>query len=251
MLMVPVFSSQVIPGLMRIVFMAVLAFVMVVPIFYAMPELTLGATIIIALKELVLGLLMGYLCAVAFWSIEAAGLYIDNQRGATMANSIDPLSGSQASVMGDVLLRVFITYFLSAGGMAVLLGAFYLSFELWDVFSYYPRLTNVWSSAFLGSLDVVMKSIFALAAPVIIAMLLTDLSFALMSRFIPQLNVFSISFTLKSWVALVVLMLYLEQLFSYNNQLAFNIKQIPQGLENIFSGTDPFNPDVNRGFGTQ
>ena len=231
-IMVPIFPTNMLPGLMRTVFLVVLSALAVPPLF---AELQAAApytpvVIILVLKEVVLGALMGYLSAVAFWSIESVGLFIDNQRGATAANSIDPLSGSQASPMGSIMLRIFITYFLSAGGMTVLLGTLYITYDLWPILSFYPQVNDLWTPTFLSQLDSIMRLVIVIGAPVIIVMLLTDLSFSLVSRFVPQLNVFFISFTVKSGVAMLVLLLYVERLLDYNYRLSTRIADIPQVL---------------------
>lgn len=222
-----------IPGLIRSAFLVVLSAVVAVPLFVEMqvampntPEL-----VVLVLKEVVLGALMGYLAAVAFWGVEAAGLFMDNQRGSTMANSIDPLSGSQASPMGDILLRIFITYFLSAGGMTLLLGMLYVTYDLWPILSFYPTTNDLWTPMFLGQVDFIMRMVFVIGAPMIISMLLTDISFSLVSRSVPQLNVFFISFTLKSGVAMAVLLLYVAQLLDYNHKLSMQIASIPEVLQ--------------------
>ncbi len=237
-LLVPVFPQNMLPGLMRTVFLIALSVVVAVPLFFELSaaEPSPAIIILLVLKEAVLGALIGFLSAVAFWSIEAVGLFVDNQRGATAASSIDPLSGSQASPLGDMLLRIFVTYFLAAGGMGVLLGMLYATYNLWPILSFYPQVSNLWAPTFLGQLDSIMRLTLVIGAPLIIAMLLTDISFSLMSRFVPQLNVFFVSFTVKSGVAFLVLILYAEQMFDYNYRLSARIAGIPDVLTKVVGG---------------
>ena len=51
----------------------------------------------ILVKETLIGMLLGYLSGMLFWTIQCAGFFIDNQRGASMAEGADPLSGEQTS----------------------------------------------------------------------------------------------------------------------------------------------------------
>jgi flagellar biosynthetic protein FliR len=52
------------------------------------------------------------------------------------------------------------------------------------------------SSLFVSSVEV--------AAPVILALLVTDVAFGMVSKVVPQMNVFSVAFPLKVGVALLV-----------------------------------------------
>ena len=55
-----------------------------------------------------------------------------------------------------------------------------------------------------------------LAAPVLIAMLMSELGLALVSRFAPQLQVFFLAMPIKSALALFVLVIYSSTLFDYS-----------------------------------
>jgi len=52
-----------------------------------------------------------------------------------------------------------------------------------------------------------------LSSPVITVMLLSEFTLGLLSRFTPQLNAFSISLTIKSLVAMIVLLVYFGPIF--------------------------------------
>jgi len=53
-----------------------------------------------ALKEALIGFLIGFFAAIPFWVAENVGNFIDNQRGATMGEVYSPLSGAQVSTTG-------------------------------------------------------------------------------------------------------------------------------------------------------
>lgn len=53
----------------------------------SLPAETDGIWLIVILgKEVLIGLLIGFVAAIPFWAIEAAGFLVDNQRGAAMAS---------------------------------------------------------------------------------------------------------------------------------------------------------------------
>ena len=54
-----------------------------------------------------------------------------------------------------------------------------------------------------------------LSAPAIVAMFLAEIGLALISRFVPQLDVFFLAMPIKSALAILVLLVYLPTLFDY------------------------------------
>ncbi|NJN46698.1 MAG: type III secretion system export apparatus subunit SctT [Candidatus Competibacteraceae bacterium] len=217
--MMPVFSRQVLPGMVRNGVAASLALFIfpVVVVDAPVSDLTLISGLGVLIKEVFIGLLIGFGVAALFWSIEAAGFFIDNQRGSTMASSLNPLTGSQTSPMGILFVQTLNVIFFVGGGLLVVLGALYTSYQLWPVFSFFPRVE--WDAVpyFLGILDWIMALAVLMAAPVIIAMFLAEFALGLISRFAPQLNVFFLAMPIKSAVGIFILVLYAGILIGYYN----------------------------------
>jgi type III secretion protein T len=203
--LLPFFSDRVIGGtvLKNTVILAVI--IGLRPLLPPMPEGTESMLWLwLVLKEVTVGLVLGASLALPFWVASTIGELIDNERGATMADSIDPASGVESSVTGPFISLCYSTLFLQEGGMR----------KIVEVLADSYRYVNVGgvmegNALRLGALltDVVGKG-FVLAAPVLIATFLTDALLGLISRFCPQLNAFSISTSVKSIVAFSVLLLY-------------------------------------------
>jgi type III secretion protein T len=187
----------------------------------------------IILKEAFIGLLIGYSAALIFWAVEAIGSFIDNQRGASIASTLDPLSGSDSSPTGTLLFQTFLTFFFVSGGFLIFLGGLYNSYQIWPVLSLLPEIKPGSAELFLHQLDRLMALAVILSAPAIIAMFLSEFGLALVSRFAPQLNVFFLAMPVKSGVALFVLILYLGLLFNYLEVGFAEIRAIFQNLEQI------------------
>ncbi len=60
----------------------------------------------------------------------------------------------------------------------------------------------------MALLDDVLGKILVISAPVVASLLISEALLGLLSRYAPQMNAFSVSLTIKSLVALGVLMLY-------------------------------------------
>ena len=86
---------------------------------------------VVALKEALLGALIGFFAAIPFWVAENVGNFIDNQRGATMGEVYSPLSGTQVSTTGIFFTQIVSTVFFVSGAVLLLLGALYKSYAIW------------------------------------------------------------------------------------------------------------------------
>ncbi len=216
-ILLPVFSRQSLPGMTRNGVVVSLA-LMALPMVMVDAPTTLphwAEALGIAIKEVVIGLLIGYGAAIPFWVIDSTGFFVDNQRGTTMASSIDPMTGAQTAPMSILLTQALVVIFFVGGGLLMFLGALYESYRLWPVFSFFPHLNIEAIPYLLGMLDRVMGLTVLLAAPVIIAMFLTEFAMGLISHSTPQMNVFSLAMPIKSAVGIMILILYAALLFNF------------------------------------
>lgn len=166
-------------------------------------------------KEVALGVIMGYLVFWLFWAVQAAGTLIDNQRGAAIASSIDPLQGHEAAPLGMLFSQAFITYFFSIGGFLVITMLLYRSYVIWPITEMIPITQPDFPAQILGVLDLGMRLAFILSAPIIAIMFLAEFALAMVSRFAPQVQVFILAMPIKSALAMIVLLFYMPLMMSY------------------------------------
>lgn len=169
------------------------------------PLMADGASLLgLAVQEATAGLILGVSLSLPFWVATAAGEFIDNQRGATISDSIDPATGVETSVLAPFISLFYATVFLQQGGMLTLVQA------IRDSYTVVPTGTllhaDVWRFGALLT-DLVGKGV-TMAAPVLITMFLSDVMLGLLARVCPQLNAFSLSLSVKSIVAFFVFHLY-------------------------------------------
>ena len=207
----PALTESMIPGLARRV--AVLGFsCLAIPYIHAgMPPGEPNAWMfgVAALREALIGFLIGFFAAIPFWVAENVGNFIDNQRGATMGEVYSPLSGAQVSTTGIFFTQVVSTIFFTSGAILLLLGALYKSYALWPVFGDPVAFAPNAPVQVLGSLDGMLRTTVVISAPVIIVMFLATLGLGLVNRTAPQLNVFFLSMPVKSALGIAMLIVYL------------------------------------------
>ena len=212
--MLPMFSRQAISISIR----SMVAVVFVLPI---LPTLwvqvdhvpgTMSWLAVVIFKEAALGICLAMVLAVPFWIAEGIGFLIDNQRGASMASIFNAQSGNETSPLGILLNLAYVVFFLSAGGLTLLLDAVYGSYSAWPVASLFPNFDIAFARHYLNLMDRLIGTTVLLGAPVMIALLLAELALALVSMFTPQLQVFFLAMPIKSGVALFVLLMYFSLL---------------------------------------
>lgn len=213
----PALTESMIPGVARRA--AVLGFsCLAIPFIKAgMPpgEPNVWMFSLLALKEAVIGFLIGFFAAVPFWVAENVGNFIDNQRGATMGEVYSPLNGSQVSTTGIFFTQIVSTIFFVSGAVLLVLGALYKSYSIWPVFpadaATAPFVTFASNTPvqMLGALDGMLKTTVIISAPVIIVMFLATIGLGLVNRTAPQLNVFFLSMPVKSALGVAMLIVYL------------------------------------------
>jgi type III secretion protein T len=210
--LIPFLGRTSLPGLVQVGVVMSLLLVLQPMVLASLPAEPLGTWRVLGLglKESLIGLLIGFTFVIVFHAVQAAGFFIDNQRGSTMASSVDPLLGGQTSTIGLLLTQAFVVYFFVSGGFLTMLGVIYASYEVMPILSFVPRLPPDGALFIMQQLDRLVRIAFVLAAPVFAAMFLAEIGVALVSRFAPQLNVFFLAMPIKSGVAFLVLVLYIR-----------------------------------------
>jgi len=207
----PALSDSMVMGTARRV--AVLSFSLLVTptVLAAMPagEISISALVPCALKETVIGVLIGFFASIPFWVAENIGNLIDNQRGATMGEVYSPLSGTQVSTTGIFFTQIVSTLFFVSGAVLLFLGAIYHSFVIWPVFADLPSFANDAPLQLLAALDGMLKTTVVISAPVVILMFLATIGLGFVNRTAPQLNVFFLSMPIKSALGIAMLVIYL------------------------------------------
>lgn len=234
----PLFNNQLIPGLLRWAVAGAVGLIMV-PVIQNQSlhePLQMNAVLLMLyiLKEAFVGFVLGLLAALPFWIFEAVGFLVDNQRGASISATLNPITGNDSSPLGILFNQAFIVFFLISGGMGLLLGTLYDSFAVWPPLEWTPQLDASHVPLLLARLDDLVRMAVLLAAPALVVMFLAEFGLALISRFAPQLQVFFMAMPIKSALAMLVLMLYASTLFEYAHEHVQGVRQILPWLQDLW-----------------
>ncbi|RZF65148.1 EscT/YscT/HrcT family type III secretion system export apparatus protein [Sphingomonas populi] len=204
--LVPMFAQDLIPSTVRnciILTLGGVAFVMQPHVDPA----TLGAFgwVRLLLKEAVVGIVIGFFFGTMLWALEAAGEIIDAKIGSTIGQIVEPLGGNQTSLNGALLARLANVIFMSVGGLSLFVGAIMQSYAVWPMAADWPDLDMHGLLLFEGEFGRLVMLAMLFAAPVLTLLYVIDAGLGLLNRFAQQLNVFTLSLSLKSWAATLLL----------------------------------------------
>jgi flagellar biosynthesis protein FliR len=206
--MTPLFSMFGVPMLTRLVLMLVFAWFAAGHAFALPvgPELPTSAAHMLAdmSTEVAVGLLMALGVHAAFAVFTVAGGVIDIQMGFSLGAVLDPVSKAHAAVMGRGFSLLAVVLFFLTDAHHLLLAGIFQTFQLIPISG--PVTVDGWMPVALG-LSSIFSIGFAMAAPVVVALLLTDVVVGVVSRNMPQMNVLFLSIPLKVLLGLVVLSL--------------------------------------------
>lgn len=165
--------------------------------------------LLVILKETLLGFTLGIVFSAPFHAVHAMGEFLDNQRGATLSNTLDPATGVEASPLGAFFTFFWATVFVGSGGLKQFL------VMLADSYRWVPleKPFTFTVAAVLHVAHVLGAALFAgitAAMPAIAAMLFIEIMLGIMSRFASQVNPFSLSLTVKSTAACLLLLFYMR-----------------------------------------
>lgn len=190
---VPIFGSRSITYRVRIAFAFVIT-VLVAPLIPDVPDLIAPglANYLVILEEMVFGLVMGFIVLGMVQVFVVAGQAISMQMGLGFASMLDPANGINVAVLSSWYLTMVSLMFIALNGHLVVFETLMDSFYLRPIGSGFfneqtwMQLSNWGTWVFSASLSI--------SLPAVVALLLINLTFGVMTRAAPQLNVFALGF---------------------------------------------------------
>ena len=211
-LVAPVLSRKDIPALFKTAF-AFLMTVIFVGILHPDPPPADMVLLVSIVLNFFFGLLIGYVTALIFAAITAAGDMMNMQMGLSSAVMFDPGNKEQTTAIGNFFSFIGTIIFINIGGLYWMISAFQRSFNVFDIYGVGFPLDKVINMNYLVLLTGNVLFIgLQMAAPVLIATLAMDVILGIISKTAPQVNVFQLSFLFKPIVGITILYVLLPLL---------------------------------------
>jgi len=207
----PLWSTAGIPRRTRLI-MGIAITVAIAPSLPGMPNVQPASLtgLWIMLQQMLIGIGMGFAARIVFAAFDMAGEFIGFQMGLGFATFFDPLSSSQTPVIAEFFGLIALLLFLSMNGHLLYFATLAQSFSAIPV-SAMPLGAASWLNlAELGSK--IFSAGLLLALPIVVALMITNVALAVLTRAAPQLNIFALGFPLTllgGFVSIAISMNYL------------------------------------------
>lgn len=167
----------------------------------------------IILQQILIGIAMGFVSLLLLQIFVLTGQIIGMQTSLGFAAMVDPASGQQTPVIGHFFLLLTTMIFLAVDGHLFFIRMVIISFETIPISSNGLAIESYLKLAHWGTY--MFASALSMSLAAVIALLLINLSFGVMTRAAPQLNIFSIGFPVTMISGLLILWLTLSVIMSH------------------------------------
>ncbi|BDM62740.1 flagellar biosynthetic protein FliR [Shewanella sp. NFH-SH190041] len=209
-IIMPFLGNIEIPTIIRIL-LAMMIAALLAPTLPPMPvvdPMSLAA-VWLATEQLLIGMMMALTLTMMMHVLTLLGAIMSTQMGLSMALINDPSSGSSAPIVGQMMLMFGTLLFLGLDGHLVAIGILTDSFRLWPVGH---GIFGLPLMSLVGRFAWMFAAAFMLALPAVLAMLVVNLTFGVLNRAAPALNIFSLGFPMAMIMGLLCLYLSFSSL---------------------------------------
>lgn len=204
----PFWGSRVVPGLVR-VWTAVALSLAIYPLVRTASLPSGPFFLVIALGgEVLLGLGLGWAAQILFAGMRMAGQQVEIKMGLGLAQVVDPQWGGQSSLFSSLFELIVALVFFSLNGHHLLIQALASSYRLFPLAGEKAQI----SPMIIASAGEIFTIALRVSAPVVVGLLLSDIVLGIVSRVIPQMNVFLVALPLQIGFGVLLLMLSLPAL---------------------------------------
>jgi len=211
MIMAPFLGAKLAPGIARMG-LAIALTTVFLPFVVAKVTAPVGfnyAFIGYALKELLIGFLLGLMITIPFYTVQSSGIFIDYLRGASIMQAQDPSMQTQASSIGILYNYILIVIFFQVSAPFIFFDAILLSFDIVPVNHYINPIFFAPNSPFWENGVDIMNQIVTIAiqlgAPSIVAILMAEMFLGIANRLSPQVQIAFLGMSIKSLLGLALL----------------------------------------------
>jgi len=190
--------------------------------------------ILLAAQEMILAGILALLANLIFSAVQFAGQVMSFQMGMAIANVFDPATSAQGAITAQLASVLAMLLWLSAGAHHAFLLALSDSFEILPI-------GHAWASGGWTVLNNAAAQMFVLAlrlvAPVLLLLFFVNVALGLVSRAVPQIQVFFVSFPLTVGLGLIVFALSMPTIVSLTYTAFISLgDQLPAMMRSLKGG---------------
>jgi flagellar biosynthetic protein FliR len=231
LLVLPFFTMANFPVTMRVALGALIS-ILLAPILPPFPlsRLDFISVLGVMAQEVEIGLLLGFVSRLIFYAVDIAGSVISSEMGLNLASIFDPMTQQSSQIAGTILT------FLATAIMLTLNLHHWMLLGFEQTYSVLPiggvHLNNALFENIVTQTSRVFMVALQISAPIIAVSFVIAIIFALLSRAVPQMNVFTEMFGFRIFGGLVVfgftLQLSAQYVINYLHRLPDDLLNVAQ-----------------------
>lgn len=165
------------------------------------------------LEQLIIGVAMGMVTQFMVQTFVMLGQILGMQSSLGFASMVDPANGQNTPLLGQLFMFLVTLFFLATDGHLKMIQLLVMSFKSLPIGS--GSLTTVDFRELALWLGTMFKVALSMSLSGIIALLTVNLSFGVMTRAAPQLNIFSLGFAFALMVGLLLCWYIISGLYTH------------------------------------
>lgn len=164
-------------------------------------------------EQMVIGVAMGMVTIFMVQTFVMLGQILGMQSSLGFASMVDPANGQNTPVLGQLFLFLTTMFFLATDGHLKMIQLVVMSFTTLPIGV--GKLGAVDFYEMAGWLTQIFQTALNMALAGVIALLTVNLSFGVMTRAAPQLNIFSLGFAFALLIGLMICWYIMAGLYSH------------------------------------
>jgi len=162
---------------------------------------------VITIHQILIGLLLGFVITLVFSALIIGGQTVAQLMGLGFASMMDPQNGVSVPVVGQFYTVLATIIFLILNGHLILVDTLIGSFKTMPIGDYSLLPEKLWEVVLWSKWMFI--SALVLALPAITSLLLVNVSFGVITRASPQLNIFAVGFPITILLGFVAMLVSL------------------------------------------
>jgi flagellar biosynthetic protein FliR len=205
LMVAPAFGAPAVPARIRVVLAGAIA-LLVAPLVSVPPGIDPFSArgVLITAQQVLIGVGLGFSLQLIFDAVSLGGQMLANSMGLSFAYNLDPVHGTETSLVGQLYSMLVLLVFLSLDGHLLLIRVLVDGFRTLPVGTASFGSHGLWQIVVWGAQ--IFSGALAIALPGVTALIIVNLAFGVMSRAAPALNLFAVGFPVALILGLLIVL---------------------------------------------
>ena len=216
-------SAKTVPTTVRALLTLFIAFI-ILPVIPPVPvvEILSVSTFVLVIQQLIIGISLGFISTMVLNTFVLAGQVVAMQTGLGFASIVDPVNGINVPAVGQFYLILATLLFWALDGHLAMIRMVVMSFTAFPVGEAWLQPEQFREIAHWAGWMFISAVTLSLAP--IVSLLIVNLAFGVMTKAAPQLNIFSLGFSIAQIMGLVIIWITMDN-FTYHFEVQWDRAQ--------------------------